>query len=132
AGGGRGPSCARGRLPPPGRFSCRDPRRLAGRAGGRAPQGRSGARSPRPGTGASTARRFEMTLPYEIHAIKYAMREARRPAHFVGGDPHDTPMPMDYFVWLVRNDERTLVVDTGFTEPMARKRGRTHLRCPTE
>src|SRR5690606_32801075 len=48
------------------------------------------------------------------------------------GDPHDTPMPMDYFVWLVRNDERTLVVDTGFTEPMARKRGRTHLRCPTE
>ena len=53
-----------------------------------------------------------MTLPnYEIYAIKYATRDAKRPAHFVGGDPHDTPMPMDYFVWLVRNAERTIVID---------------------
>jgi glyoxylase-like metal-dependent hydrolase (beta-lactamase superfamily II) len=52
--------------------------------------------------------------------------------HFVGGDPHDAPMPMDYFVWLVRNDERTVVVDTGFTEAMAQKRGRTLLRTPAD
>ena len=31
-----------------------------------------------------------MTLPnYEIYAIKYATRDAKRAAHFVGGDPHD-------------------------------------------
>ena len=35
-------------------------------------------------------------------------------AHFVGGDPHGASMPMDCFVWLVTNAERTLVVDTGF------------------
>ena len=47
-----------------------------------------------------------MTLPnYEIYAIKYATRDAKRTAHFVGGDPHDAPMPMDYFVWLVRKGD---------------------------
>lgn len=74
-----------------------------------------------------------MTLPdYEIYAIKYATRDARRPAHFVGGDPHDTPMPMDYFVWLVRNAERTIVIDTGFTKSMAEQRKRVFLRSPAD
>lgn len=73
-----------------------------------------------------------MLLPYEIHAIRYARRDAMRSAHFIGGDPHDSPMPMDYFVWLVRNAERTIVVDTGFTAEVANKRKREYLRCPTE
>ena len=73
-----------------------------------------------------------MTTPYEIYAIRYATRQANRPVHFLGGDPHDTPMPMDYYVWVVRNAERTLVVDTGFDEAAARKRGRTLLRMPAE
>ena len=33
---------------------------------------------------------------YELFAIRYATREARRSEHFIGGDPHDGPMPMDY------------------------------------
>lgn len=70
--------------------------------------------------------------PYEIYAIKYATRNVNRPANFVGGDPHDAPMNMDYFVWLVRNAERSIVVDTGFTESMAKKRARTYLRAPSE
>ena len=62
-----------------------------------------------------------MTLPvYEVYAIKYAERGGRRPEHFIGGDPHDGPMPMDYFVWLIRNDERLIVVDTGFDAAVAR------------
>jgi glyoxylase-like metal-dependent hydrolase (beta-lactamase superfamily II) len=69
--------------------------------------------------------------PYEIYAIRYATRQANRPVHFLGGDPHDTPMPMDYFVWVVRNAERTIVVDTGFDEAAAKKRGRTLLRMPS-
>src|SRR5689334_14749206 len=74
-----------------------------------------------------------MTLPnYEIYAIKYATRDALRPAHFVGGDPHNTPMAMDYFVWLVRNAERQYVIDTGFTREMAEKRKRVFLRTPAE
>ena len=67
---------------------------------------------------------------YEVFAIRYATRDARRSSHFIGGDPHDAPMPMDYFVWLVRNAERTFVVDTGFTAEMAKKRKRTFLRTP--
>jgi glyoxylase-like metal-dependent hydrolase (beta-lactamase superfamily II) len=41
-------------------------------------------------------------------------------------------MPMDYFVWVVRNAERTIVVDTGFNAQAAKKRGRTLLRLPSE
>ena len=74
-----------------------------------------------------------MTLPnYEIYAIKYATRDAKRAAHFVGGDPHDAPMPMDYFVWLVRNAERTIVIDTGFTRSMAEQRKRVFIRSPAD
>src|SRR2546423_14624308 len=41
-------------------------------------------------------------------------------------------MPMDYFIWLIRNAERLVLVDTGFDAPMAVKRGRRLLRKPTE
>jgi len=72
-----------------------------------------------------------MELPtYEVFAIRYARRDARRPEHFIGGDPHDAPMPMDYFIWLIRNAERTIVVDTGFTAEMAAKRKREFLIAP--
>jgi glyoxylase-like metal-dependent hydrolase (beta-lactamase superfamily II) len=72
-----------------------------------------------------------MTLPiYEVYAIKYAMREARRTNHFLGGDPHDAAMPMDYFVWLIRNGDRTYVLDVGFTAEVAARRKRVHLRTP--
>lgn len=69
---------------------------------------------------------------YEIYAIRYAWRDARRANHFVGGDPHDAAMPMDYFVWVVRNSERMFVVDTGFTKAVADKRKRQYLRTPAE
>ncbi len=67
---------------------------------------------------------------YQIFALKYAERDGRRPDHFVGGDPHDVPMPMDYFVWVIRNKEHLLLVDTGFDEAMAAKRGRRLVRKP--
>jgi glyoxylase-like metal-dependent hydrolase (beta-lactamase superfamily II) len=73
---------------------------------------------------------------YEIYAIKYAHHMRRAGENFIGGpiggDAHDGPMPLDYFVWLVRGGGRELVVDTGFSAAMAAKRGREHLRCPTE
>jgi glyoxylase-like metal-dependent hydrolase (beta-lactamase superfamily II) len=69
---------------------------------------------------------------YEIYAIKYAHHERLARENFIGGDPHDGPMPLDYFVWLVRNAERALVVDTGFSAATGARRQRNHLRCPTE
>jgi glyoxylase-like metal-dependent hydrolase (beta-lactamase superfamily II) len=69
---------------------------------------------------------------YELYAVKYAHHARRAAENFVGGDPHDGPMPLDYFVWLVRGGGRELVVDTGFSAAVAAKRGREHLRCPTQ
>ncbi len=43
-----------------------------------------------------------------VYAVKYAERDARRGEHFLGGDPHDVPMPMDYFVWAVVGDDEHL------------------------
>ncbi|HEU4352805.1 MAG TPA: N-acyl homoserine lactonase family protein [Burkholderiales bacterium] len=69
---------------------------------------------------------------YEVYAVKYAHHARRASENFIGGDPHDGPMPLDYFVWLVRGAGREIVVDTGFSTAMAAKRGRDHIRCPTE
>jgi len=71
-------------------------------------------------------------MTYEVYAVKYAHHERRAAENFIGGDPHDGPMPLDYFVWLIRGEGREIVVDTGFSAAMAAKRGREHLRCPTE
>src|ERR1700729_4405946 len=71
-----------------------------------------------------------MTAEYELFALRYATREARRHEHFIGGDPHDGPMPMDYFVWVAKNADRAVVIDIGFTAESGGKRGRKLERCP--
>jgi glyoxylase-like metal-dependent hydrolase (beta-lactamase superfamily II) len=71
-----------------------------------------------------------MSPLYEVYAVQYAHHERRASENFIGGDPHDGPMPLDYFVWLLRGAGREIVVDTGFSRAMALKRGREHLRCP--
>jgi len=71
-------------------------------------------------------------MTYEVYAVKYAHHERRSAENFLGGDSHDVPMPLDYFVWLIRGEGREIVVDTGFSAAMAAKRRRNHLRCPTE
>ena len=59
---------------------------------------------------------MQTDLPvYKLYAIRYAMRDAKRSEHIIGGDPHDGPMPMDYFVWLARCGGHNVVIDTGFT-----------------
>ena len=72
------------------------------------------------------------TPTYEVYALKYAERSARRPEHFIGGDPHDVPMDMDYFVWAIVGDDGVWVVDTGFDAPDAERRRRTLVRSVSE
>ena len=73
------------------------------------------------------------TVPtYEVYAIKYAEHARKASANFIGGDPHDGPMPMDYFVWLVRGPSGSWLVDTGFNGQAAQARGRTLLRTVVE
>ena len=66
-----------------------------------------------------------MSDSYEIYAIKYAHHERRASENFIGGDPHDGPMPLDYFVWAIVGEERSFVVDTGFDLEMGKQRQRT-------
>ncbi len=65
---------------------------------------------------------------YQVYAIKYAERAATRPEHFIGGDPHDEPMDMDYFIWAVVGEDKTWVVDTGFDRLDAERRNRNLVR----
>ena len=43
--------------------------------------------------------------PYEIYAIKYAEHHRLAGENFIGGDPHNGPMPLDYFVWAIRGPD---------------------------
>ena len=72
-----------------------------------------------------------MAAPYEVYAIRYARHERRARDNFIGGDEHDGPMPLDYFVWLIRGEDHAFVVDTGFDAEMAKLRGR-QLTSPVE
>lgn len=67
---------------------------------------------------------------YEVFAIRYArLAERRASENFIGGDPHDGPMPLDYFVWALKGGGRTIVLDTGFDARMAARRHR-HITRP--
>jgi glyoxylase-like metal-dependent hydrolase (beta-lactamase superfamily II) len=74
-----------------------------------------------------------MTLPrYEVYAIKYASMPRRRRDNFLPADDHDGPMPMDFFVWLLKGPAGSILVDTGFSQATAVQRKRQWLRCPIE
>jgi glyoxylase-like metal-dependent hydrolase (beta-lactamase superfamily II) len=68
---------------------------------------------------------------YEILALKYAQfTQRKRFESFIAADDHDAPHPIDYFVWVIRNPLRTIVVDTGFDAAEGAKRGRKVDRTP--
>jgi glyoxylase-like metal-dependent hydrolase (beta-lactamase superfamily II) len=70
--------------------------------------------------------------PYEVYAIKYAEHPRRASENFIGGDPHDGPMPLDYFVWAIKGAQRTWIVDTGFNAEVGKQRQRNLIRSPAE
>lgn len=65
---------------------------------------------------------------YRIFAVRYGHHQRRSGENFLGGDPHDVDMPLDYFVWAIVGENRTFVLDTGFDRPMAARRGRQIVR----
>lgn len=71
---------------------------------------------------------------YEVFALRYAERpERRRQENFLRPvDDHDSPMPIDFYIWVIRDDRRTVVVDTGFDHEEASRRDRRILRLPRE
>jgi glyoxylase-like metal-dependent hydrolase (beta-lactamase superfamily II) len=64
-------------------------------------------------------------MKWSVYALRYAHREALTRDHFITPpDPHDAPMPMDYFVWLLRSGDREILVDTGFSAATGLRRNR--------
>src|SRR5215510_7742252 len=73
-----------------------------------------------------------MSPAYEVYAVRYARHDRMSGENFLGGDPHEVAMPLDYFVWAVVGPDKTYVVDMGFTAEQARKRQREYLRSPAD
>ncbi|KEQ53818.1 N-acyl homoserine lactonase family protein [Sphingobium chlorophenolicum] len=69
---------------------------------------------------------------YQVYAVQYGHHDRTASANFVGGDPHDRPMPLDYFVWAIVGDHGTYVLDTGFDAAMGLKRNRQLVRPVNE
>ena len=70
---------------------------------------------------------------YEVLAIRYASRQAVKSEVYLNfhlyGEPDDA-IGMDYFVWVARNAQRTILVDTGFSASAWRRRGRPAALAP--
>ncbi|WLE57544.1 N-acyl homoserine lactonase family protein [Burkholderia plantarii] len=71
---------------------------------------------------------------WEVFALRYARHEGRTSdENYLGEDPHDgMEMPLDFYTWLLRCGERTILVDTGFTAEMAVRRKRRYLHSPLD
>jgi glyoxylase-like metal-dependent hydrolase (beta-lactamase superfamily II) len=74
-----------------------------------------------------------MSETYEVLAVKYAHHSTRtRIDNFMLPDDHESVQPIDYFVWVIRNSNRTIIVDTGMDRAEAEGRGRSFLQKPLD
>jgi glyoxylase-like metal-dependent hydrolase (beta-lactamase superfamily II) len=70
--------------------------------------------------------------PYRVYAVRYGHRDTV-PAWEAFHKEHAAPPDgMDYFVWVITNGQRTVIVDTGFSEEEGVRRGRSFLRSPAD
>ena len=73
-------------------------------------------------------------LGYEILALRYAVFTDR--LHYqnfiLPPDDHASPDPMDFYIFAIRGNGRTIVMDTGFSPESGARRGRTILRTPAQ
>ncbi len=68
---------------------------------------------------------------WQVRALRYATRSGDRVrADSFLFDDHATPHTIDYFLWLLQSDDRTIVVDTGYDAEEGARRGRPILRDP--
>lgn len=72
---------------------------------------------------------------YEVLAVRYASSPNRKRfhncLHCSPEDVHES-MPMDFYVWVIRNAQRCIVVDCGSREWKCIQRGHEFIRCPVE
>ena len=70
---------------------------------------------------------------WTVTAVKYAERNTRtRSDSFLFDDHPSAPHGMDYFVWVLDNGVRQIVVDTGYDVGESARRDRPILRDPAQ
>lgn len=73
---------------------------------------------------------------FEVYAIRYATSQDRKGYHNCNfcesKDIHESQMPMDFFVWVIRNSEQIILIDTGSRDWKCNDRGHQFIRCPIE
>lgn len=67
---------------------------------------------------------------YEVYALKYASVARLAADNFLVHDLHDGHMDLDFYFWLIRDDKRNILVDTGFSACSAAARNRSFLQTP--
>ena len=71
--------------------------------------------------------------PWELFALRYANHSGRTGHdNFMDGDIHEQASDLDYFIWLARRGNESVVIDTGFGPTAAQTRKRTLLCEPAE
>ncbi|WP_380056846.1 N-acyl homoserine lactonase family protein [Falsihalocynthiibacter sp. SS001] len=74
-----------------------------------------------------------MSADWQVFAIKYAERNTRtRADSFIFDDHPAAQHGMDYFVWLLTDGVRNILVDTGYDTEEAARRDRPILRDPAK
>jgi len=68
---------------------------------------------------------------YEVYAVRYATIERRAKDTFLTWREEDRPQDLDFFIWVIRGNSKTYVVDTGFSRISSDKRGRPFINHPT-
>lgn len=71
---------------------------------------------------------------FEVYALKFAEHPGGPRGSFFFGpvEQPDDPIALDYFFWLMRSPDHTILLDVGFTATTAQRRGRPHMREPHE
>src|SRR3978361_278180 len=74
-----------------------------------------------------------MSAQWEVFALRYGTHARKAQSNFtLPLDIHDSDMPLDYYIWLLRSGSQTIVVDTGFAPEAAAARNRPLLRTVPE
>ncbi|MEM8551396.1 MAG: N-acyl homoserine lactonase family protein [Pseudomonadota bacterium] len=79
-----------------------------------------------------------MSAIYEVFALRYARGDGRKryqnfsSLNLDADRNFNDPMPLDFYVWLICGNGKTILVDTGFGHKEAARRGRTIDQTPAD
>src|SRR5258705_11810025 len=70
---------------------------------------------------------------YEVLAVRFGSSSARPGSqNFIMPAGHDEPQQVAFYIWVIRREGRTIVVDTGFSPGASSRRNRQFVHAPAE